>query len=180
MRVFIAVDLDEGLRKKFAQVIDALRGYRGIKAVELENLHITLKFLGEVDERRLILIDRKLREIKFSPFRIKFKGIGYFPNERFPRVVWVGVEGNEIRELAKAVEEKMKKIGFKKDKEFLAHMTIGRVKRIDKATKEKMTKELEEFNIEFGEMIVDKFKLKKSTLTPKGPIYEDVFVYEGS
>jgi len=177
MRLFIAVDLADELREKFNPIISAL-GRFNVKTVELKNLHITLKFLGEVSERMLPLIDSKLKEIEFSPFKIKFNGIGYFPNEKNPRVVWVGVEGDELKKLADEVEQRMKKLGFKKDKDFHPHLTVGRVKRLDKSERGKLIKEMETFNTEWGEMIVDKFKLKKSTLTPKGPIYEDVFVYE--
>lgn len=177
MRLFIAVDLSDELRERFNPIISAL-GRFNVKTVELKNLHITLKFLGEVSERMLPLIDGKLREIEFSPFKIKFKGVGYFPNEKNPRVVWVGVEGEELRKLAEEVEQRMKRLGFKKDKDFHPHLTVGRIKRLDKSERGRLVREMEAFNTEWGEMVVDRFKLKKSTLTPKGPIYEDVFVYE--
>ncbi|NOY11984.1 MAG: RNA 2',3'-cyclic phosphodiesterase [Archaeoglobi archaeon] len=179
MRLFVAIDISEELRKEFVPLIQLLSGYKGIKPVEPENLHITLKFLGEVNEARAELIRDRLRQIDFEPFEIEFRGIGYFPSQSYMRVVWVGVEGEGIYSLAEKVEREMRKLGFRKDKDFRAHLTVGRVKRIDSEARARLARQLEEFSRDYGRMLVDRFKLKKSTLTPKGPIYEDVEVFGG-
>ncbi|MBE8540604.1 RNA 2',3'-cyclic phosphodiesterase [Geoglobus acetivorans] len=179
MRLFVAIDISEDIRKELLPLLSLLSGYRGIKPVEPENLHITLKFLGEVNDAKAELIRDRLRQIQLEPFKIRFRGIGFFPNSNYLRVIWIGVEGDGIYSLAKDVEESMRKLGFKKDKDFKAHLTVGRVKRIGPQDKAKLLKELETYSREYGEMVVDNFRLKKSTLTPKGPIYEDVEVFGG-
>ncbi|AIY90223.1 RNA 2',3'-cyclic phosphodiesterase [Geoglobus acetivorans] len=179
MRLFVAIDISEDIRKELLPLLSLLSNYRGIKPVEPENLHITLKFLGEVNDAKAELIRERLRQIQFEPFEIRFGGIGFFPNSNYIRVIWVGVEGAEIYGLAKNVEDSMKRLGFRKDKDFRAHLTVGRVKRIGPQDRAKLLKELEAYSREYGEMVVDKFSLKKSTLTPRGPIYEDVEVFGG-
>jgi len=177
MRLFVAVDIDDNLRKNMTPLLKLLSSFKGIKAVEPENLHITLKFLGEVDEIKLEKVKNELDKIEFSPFEIKFKGIGFFPNPNYMRVIWIGVEGDGIYDLADKIEKSMKRVGFKKDKEFKAHLTVGRVKRIDQNSKSRLLKELEGYDVEYGKMTVKNFRLKRSTLTPKGPIYDDVAIY---
>lgn len=179
MRLFVAVDVSDEIREQVMPVIRLLEKYRGIKAVEPENLHITLKFLGEVDEIKAEKVKERLSEVKFKPFTISFSGTGFFPNENYMRVIWIGVKGYEIRNLAHEVEKSLKGLGFKKDKEFVAHLTVGRVKRITPEERIKLLEELKKLSGEFGSMTVTEFRLKKSTLTPKGPIYEDVAVFGG-
>ncbi len=179
MRLFVAVDIPDELREKFKPLLKLLSGYRGIKPVEPENLHITLKFLGEVNDARAELVRDRLRNVKFDPFTIRFQGVGFFPRPDYMRVIWIGVEGDGIYELAEKVEKEMRKLGFKKDREFRAHMTVGRVKRVDADLRAKLVEELKEFDRDYGEFTVDSFKLKRSTLTPKGPIYDDVEVFGG-
>ncbi len=180
MRLFVAVDLSEDIREKMENVLKIFKDFEGVKAVEKENLHITLMFLGEVPDRRVEVVKEKLRDVKTEPFKIRLKGIGYFPSQSSMRVVWVGVEeGREnLRGLSDMVASSLKSLGFKRDKEFVAHATVARVKRMSSADKERLMRVMEGYkDFDFGEMVVDCFKLKKSTLTPKGPIYEDVEVY---
>jgi 2'-5' RNA ligase len=180
MRLFVAVDLSEKIRENLNDVLAAISRFRGVKPVEKQNLHITLQFIGEVNERKAEDIKRALSEIKFSSFTLKFKGIGFFPNQRNPRVIWVGTgEGeSKMKALASEVETALKKLGFRKDKEFVAHATVGRIKRMSSEDRRRLVSELSRyFNAEFGEMVVSDFRLKKSTLTPKGPIYEDVEIF---
>jgi 2'-5' RNA ligase len=97
------------------------------------------------------------------------------------RVVWVGVErgAEELRTLAYRIEDAMMNLKFKRERRFVPHATIARVKRIDPALKRKLVEKLTEFEgEEFGEMEVTHFSLKKSTLTQAGPIYEDLRLFE--
>jgi len=181
MRLFVAVDLSEKIRENLNEVLAVISRFRGVKPVEKHNLHITLQFIGEVTERKAEDIRRALSDVKLSPFTLKFRGIGFFPNQRNPRVIWVGTgEGeSEIKALASQVEAALKKLGFRKDKEFVAHATVGRIKRMGSEDRRRLVSELSRyFDAEFGEMVVSDFRLKKSTLTPKGPIYEDVEVFK--
>lgn len=141
--------------------------------MEEENLHLTLKFLGEVREERIRDISEILKEISkgFKKFEVTLQGIGAFPNQSSPRVIWTGVEKGrkEMIELQKEIEERLVPLGFKKEERgFHPHLTIARVKgRGD-------FKELFETDYKSRTFLIDKIILFKSTLTPKGPIYEEL------
>ncbi|KYK28302.1 2'-5' RNA ligase [Thermoplasmatales archaeon SG8-52-1] len=175
-RGFIAIDIEPF--PKLIQFENEIRNIgANVKLVELENVHITLKFLGETDEA---LIDR-LQEIMKSavegitPFDIKFKGSGVFPNQNYIRVMWVGIENIEnISKIAKKIDEQTSKLGFEKEKRaFSAHLTIARVKSAK--NKDKLLQIIEKYkDVEFGIFNVNQITLKKSELTPKGPIYTTI------
>jgi len=179
MRLFVAVDLDDELRDKLYQIESILRKYRGLKAVEKRNIHFTLKFLGEVPDSRVDTVKEGLSKVIMQPFRAHLKGVGFFPNQNHIRVVWVGVDegSSEMSRLAMAINDKMKNLGFKGEKEFVPHATVARVKRMTPEERKGLLKELQHLEDDFGWMEVRDFRLKKSTLTPKGPIYEDIMVY---
>ena len=101
--------------------------------------------------------------------------MGVFPSLRYIRVIWVGVERNRERiiEMQKALEQELEKLNFKREKEFSPHLTLARVKFLRE--KQKILKLISKFeNVEFGELRVEKVRLKKSRLTPQGPIYTTV------
>jgi len=177
MRLFVAVDLDENVRNNIWTLSEELAGMQGLKIVERENLHITLQFLGEVNKRRCELVKDELGKVSFEPFKIKLAGVGAFPSATSPRVVWVDVkEGKEeLKRLADNVYEKLRRLGFRRDKEFVAHVTVARVKRKNPNVPKLLSKYAK---AEFGEMLIDKFKLKQSILRPQGPLYKDVGVFE--
>ncbi len=175
MRLFVAVDLDGNIREKIWKFSTSFSGIRGMKIVEKENLHITLIFLGEVAESLLPKIEEALSRVKFQKFDILLSGVGFFPSQKFPRVVWVDVkEGSDkLKELADSVSRELKKLSFRRDKEFVAHVTIARIKR---KIPEIVNLLAEARTMEFGRMTVKEFKLKQSILRPQGPIYKDLLV----
>ncbi len=176
MRLFVAVDLDDKIREKIAPLTYELSKFGGVKTVEPGNLHITLLFLGEVRNERVGVVENALSGVEFKPFKIRIKGMGGFPNSSSPRVIWVGVEEDgELRKLADSVYMQLKKLGFRRDKEFSAHITVGRVKRRNPSVRDFIHKYSD---AEFGEMDVDSFKLKQSILRPQGPVYKDVRVFK--
>ena len=179
MRLFIAVDVSDDVREEIYRMEGILKRYRGLKPVEKHNIHFTLMFLGEVPDSRLDLIEDRLSRVKMQPFRMHLKGIGFFPNANRIRVIWVGVEEGkeEISKLAKLVRQEMKRLGFKEDNEFVAHATVARVKRMTPEERRGLLKEIQSIDDDFGWMEVRDFRLKRSILTPKGPIYEDLAVY---
>lgn len=168
MRSFIAIEVP--FFKGIEELQSSIEGK--FKAVEKENLHLTLKFLGEISERDVEKIKEEVEKCKTQPFRLKFKGVGFFPNENYIKVVWVGVENPEkIAEMMRCIDSHLAKFGFKREKSYVPHLTIARVKGKIKI------ENLEKFrDMEFGEIEVNEIKIKKSTLTPEGPIYEDVEV----
>jgi 2'-5' RNA ligase len=179
LRVFIAVDIDEpGLVSRLTRIIDALTA-TGVpmKPVEPENLHITLRFIGEVPEDLVEEIKREvIGKLEFNEFDLELKGLGAFPGLYRPRVVWVGVsEGSkQLKVIHDLIEESLRRLGIppeKGAKEFVPHLTLARVKgsrNIQALTK--LILDYQDYVV--GRMRVRSVRLKKSTLTRRGPIYE--------
>ncbi len=174
MRTFIAIDIRND---RISRVLGELKAIDGVKTVEHENLHLTLKFLGEIDERQIDGIHKAMAASLQGhvPFEISLEGAGAFPKLNSIRVVWVGVEKNRdlIIEIQKRLEQNLSKLGFKKDRRFHPHITIARVKS------RKRKDGLKDFILRhqderFGDFMINKIKLKKSILTPKGPIYSSI------
>ena len=177
MRTFVAIEVNNN---NVLNSIHQTQSELNIKAkpVELHNMHFTVQFLGEVSEEMIRKISDVLNSIEFSAFSITFSGIGAFPKPNSPRVIWVGVNDgvNELEKLAETIRSKLSGIGFSPDKKFKPHVTIFRVKnRI-----EDLPSKLEKFSsYSFGRQEVSEIKLKKSELTPNGPIYTDLLVVKG-
>ncbi len=167
MRTFIAIDVPYS--RNIERLQNSIEGR--VKLVEKENIHITLKFLGEIDEKILPDIEKIVEDCKVEKFHINLKGVGFFPNPRYIRVVWIGVENYDpIVNMAKCMDEKLSKMRFKKEKNYIPHITIARAKG-----KIKIKNLLEFKDMNFSQFIVDSVKIKKSALTPEGPIYEDLY-----
>ena len=181
IRAFLAIDLDDDLKPKINKIIKEFKQIdTRIKYVELANLHLTLKFFGDIDTNGLKLLEDAIANVvsEFDPFKIKISGCGAFPNNNHIKVIWVGIEDDSIlKDLHDRMDEEFVRIGFDKDRKFSTHLTIGRMKSAKNKDKVKST--IEEFsNFEIGEMEVSQISLKKSTLTPRGPIYEDISIFE--
>lgn len=179
MRLFIAIDLPETIKLTLEKLISKLNESEAdVKWVETKNIHLTLKFLGEVDEEKVEKIKQIVSSVssKNSDYTIKISSLGAFPRVSFPRVIWVGLESGEkeTKVIFKELEEKIQKLGIPKEKRaFSAHITIGRVRT--PKNKEKLVKSLEDNiaaledkNLEFK---ATKITLFQSQLSPKGPTY---------
>ena len=181
VRAFLAIDLDDDLKPKINKIIKEFKQIdTRIKYVELANLHLTLKFFGEIDTAGLKLLEETIANVvsEFKPFNIKIKSCGAFPNRNHIKVIWVGIEDDSIiRDMHDKLDKEFTKLGFDKDKKFSTHLTIGRMKSAKNKNQVKST--IEEFSdVEIGGMTVNNIVLKKSTLKPSGPIYEDLKVFE--
>ncbi|MDO5860606.1 RNA 2',3'-cyclic phosphodiesterase [Methanobrevibacter sp.] len=181
LRAFLAIDVDEDIKAKMYKIIKEFKQIdANIKYVDLENIHLTLKFFGEIDSEGIELLSSKIESVvsNFDKFTIKIKGCGAFPNTNRIKVIWLGIDGDEvIKQLHDELDKEFVKIGFDKDKKFSSHLTIGRMRNAKGKNKVKST--IEEFSeVEVGQMDVDRIILKKSTLTPAGPIYEDLKTFE--
>jgi len=177
MRTFVAIEVSD---KDVLNSIHKIQTELNIKAkpVELHNMHFTVQFLGEVSEEMIGKISDALNSIEFSAFSISFVSIGVFPKPNFPRVIWIGTDDgiNELEKLAEMVRSKLSQLGFSPDKKFRPHVTIFRVKNKIEGISDK----LEKFSsCSFGKQLVSEIKLKKSELTPNGPIYTDLLVVKG-
>ncbi|MEM1684249.1 MAG: RNA 2',3'-cyclic phosphodiesterase [Nanopusillaceae archaeon] len=173
MRVFIAIDLPEEIKNKIVSYYREIRGVNG-KFVEKENLHITLKFIGELQPNIVEKISEELKNIKFSKFKIEIEGFGNFNN----RVLWFGIKKgiNEIITLKREIDKALKKFGFYEE-DFHPHITIFRIKQIlSKSDYEHILEKFSSINI--GEFVVEEFSLKQSILRREGPLYIDVAKYK--
>ena len=167
IRTFIAVDLPEEIKREIRKIQKQLPEFKG-KLTEEKNLHLTLKFLGEIDEKKIEEIKRRLEEIKEIRFEAEIDSLGVF-NEDFIKIIWLHLDGCE--KLQKEVDEKLKDL-FPKEKRFMSHLTIARVKNIK--DKDSFLKKFSRIKINPLIFTVESFKLKKSVLTATKPIYEDL------
>ena len=143
---------------------------QGIKLVDPALVHITLKFLGNIAEDQIEPIASALAQVSCKPFEARIKGVGVFPRPSNIRVIWLGAEGN-FDVLHEEVERVLSPFNFEKDRNFSPHATLARVKHLrERAVLLETIKKLEDADL--GTMHVASFSLKKSTLTPDGPIYE--------
>lgn len=172
MRCFIAVNVDNPLVSSFIGELSEVGAQ--LRPVNPENLHLTLKFLGEVPDESIDGIKKAMDDSfsNFEPFEASLEGTGAFPSTNYMRVVWVGMKENSERiiEMQKALDENLAPLGFSKEKKFHPHLTLARVK--SQRGKEKLKVFIDK-NKErsFGKLKVDSVKLKKSVLSPKGPTY---------
>lgn len=175
IRAFIAIELSEEAKKALAELqAEFIKSEADVKWVKPENIHITLKFLGNITEEQ----KEKIQEILddnlkgFNSFKIGLQGVGAFPKPNYPRVVWVGTTGEEqLKPIAKLIDEKINKLGFpKEERAFKSHLTFARVR--SGRNKDKLTEALKKFEAFSGpEFLVDAVCLLQSALTPQGSIY---------
>lgn len=179
MRTFIAVELQQ-------DVVDSINNFllkttneiknNKVSWVKKENLHITLKFLGEIEENKVEEVEKILSEISKSKksFEVEVKEIGVFPNLSFPRVIWIGIKDdtNSLLSIVNLLEKKLCEHGFKKeDKEFVAHLTIARIKKLNNLSEIKNYVEKHK-NVDFGKNKVNNITFFQSILRPEGPEYK--------
>ncbi len=164
MRVFISINLPQKVTEKIKLIQEKLPDFFGKKTQE-KNLHLTLKFLGEIDEKELEEIKEKLKEINFSKIKCTLDSIGVF-SEDFIRIVWLHLSGAE--ELQREIDKKLQGF-FKKEKRFMSHITIARVKKIK--NKEKFLDELKKIKFNEIQYIAESFYLMKSDLKNTGAVH---------
>jgi 2'-5' RNA ligase len=176
MRLFIAAPISLEVEKELARIISTLKNVDGpVKWVAPENIHLTLKFLGETDEKLLPQIKNTIEEIASGHSAISsgLSGLGAFPDYRRPRVFWVGLErgSEELSDISNELDNALHTLGFEKEsRPFKAHLTLGRVK-FPKGL-EKLSDTVKTLKIEKKAMVFDRIVLFKSTLTPRGSIYD--------
>lgn len=177
-RSFLAFDITEKMRAELSQVIGLLSTKtHDIKWVSPERMHCTLRFFGEVEEELLLgkLSDVIENEVRHqSPVHIVGRGIGAFPNWRYPRVLWAGLVGDveAMISLQAKLNESFREFGFQKDpRAFRLHLTLGRAKSPVKNAEALMQVVEKLADKEFGDMNVNNLTLYKSVLTKDGPVY---------
>ncbi len=176
MRTFIAIGLTPEIKIKLKEIRDKLRRLPvKIKWVEPENLHITLKFLGNLPEKKLAEVKRLIAAAanRYHFFNLYLENFGFFPNQRKPRILFIKASSKQILEnIAESLEEELEKAGFGRERKFKPHITLARIKKLKNINR--LTEKIAGLEAK-GKLQVKKISLFKSTLTPKGPVYEEIF-----
>jgi len=176
IRTFIAVDLDKAVRNRTIALQETLmKAGTEVKWVEPENLHVSLLFLGEVEDREVISVCRAVEEVaqKHSGFLMSVETVGCFPNPRRPRVLWVGVgEGKQaLCAIHDALETPLLDLGYRREeRRYSPHITLGRVKS-DRPTEKLASALAQQAGWKGGELQVSELLVMGSKLTPAGPEY---------
>ncbi len=174
IRCFLAINLSSEVKNFLSSSKSLWQGVRGrIKWVSVNNCHITLKFLGDVDESLIEPMADTLNTIvsDFTPFTLSLSKAGVFPNRVRPRVLWLGVKGEvkELGNLQRGIEDGLQQFGFKREeRSFVPHITVARVKSISNL------RDLDTFlntKVPPASFQVNEVSLMKSVLTQTGPIY---------
>jgi 2'-5' RNA ligase len=175
IRAFIAFEIDNYLvLKRLSEIQKTLINTGAdLKPIEPQNIHVTMRFLGDISPTSVDAIYEEMKKIAFQPFNIELKGLGAFPTLKYARVVWVGIQkgAQELKSVFDQLEPCLQTLGFRPDpKGFNPHLTIARIK--SGRNKAELAKCIEEMvNYECGIIRAEYLRLKKSVLTPKGPIY---------
>ncbi len=175
VRSFISIDLDDQqVLSRIASILSSLKALGGdLKPVEGENIHLTLKFLGNVSASRLAEVKSSLKQLAFPGFTAEIKGAGAFPNLKHMNIIWVGVnEGwTQVEQIYEQVEKLLSNLGIRREnRPFSPHITIARVRSGRK--RDEIANFLQHLSDEsFGTITVDKVRLKQSILSSSGPKY---------
>jgi 2'-5' RNA ligase len=180
MRAFLAFDVSHEVAERMELVETELKSTGAdLGLVSRENLHFTVKFLGEIPEGDIRKVDERVGKLELSAFDVTVKGIGVFPDLRRPRVVWAGVDAADVEPIsqrADAVIGALDGVGKPEGREFQPHITIARVR--SPRNLERLASFVQEnASREFGRTRIAGLKFKSSVLTPKGPVYRDLREY---
>ncbi len=175
IRSFIAVDIPEAVRENLDGLLGKLKTNQAdVKWVKSKSIHITLKFLGDVEEMQLPQIKEIMGNVakNIQPFTVSIEGTGAFPNDRRPRVLWVGVrKGSEtLIRLAADIDSQLAAIGFEREKQsYSPHLTLGRVRSPKKI--DSVIDMMHSMTFHAGEFLNENILLMKSDLRPDGAVY---------
>ena len=178
IRSFIGIDLSDEVKGRFSDIqaeFKKIHELQSVKYVDPHIIHITLKFLGNITSSEVSNISQNLKIIKFRPFEIQFKGLGVFPSKKRIRIVWIGInDADNLTNLYDLISSKLPD-RFSENRLFKPHITLARVKRFNPLEMSLLSQKVEQLSeIDAGTFKVNAFQLKRSTLTPKGPLYETI------
>jgi len=181
LRTFIALEIpQEGVLEELVSVQEELRKTQAdLKLVSRENLHFTVKFLGEISEEETREINNRLKGLDLKSTQVSVEGVGSFPGLGRPSVIWAGVSVEDrakVVPIAEQVISAVKGIGETDNRPYEPHITLARV-RSPRNTENLASFIRQNVKREFGTVELKHLKLKSSELTPRGPIYSDIGVY---
>jgi RNA 2',3'-cyclic 3'-phosphodiesterase len=178
MRAFLSIDIeDESLLARVRYIQSRLdQEAARLKMVETDSIHFTLRFFGDISTVVSERMHDRLGELRFAPFDITVSGVGAFPSNRRPNVIWVGVSRNHelVKNLKRTIDETLASEGYSIESKFVPHATIARVKAVK--NRDRVVANLEHVSKEeVGTMVVSNFRLTRSVLTPSRPVYSTVW-----
>jgi len=182
VRCFVAIPLPPPVRKLLVRVQEALRRADAhVKWVEEENLHLSLKFLGDLGEDAVAALTGSLsiEAVQWPPMDLSYEGVGTFPDRGLPRVVWAGCAGDlpKLAALAGAIERCAEQVGVPRERHpFAAHLTLGRVKS-DRNMKQLLSAIDHQRQVPLGRDTVKEFVLYRSILSDQAPVYEPLATF---
>ena len=181
MRLFVALEIPSAVRQNLATLLDSMRAItKEPRWVRAKNLHVTLKFLGEVAETKVDAVRNALTKIHSDKsIALDFRGLGFFPDERHPRVFWAGLEASpNLKTLAGDIEGAMEKLGIPREKrEFFPHLTLARFER-PRLPETLLRLITDNQQREFGSLRTNEFRLIQSKLKPAGAEYTTVATFQ--
>jgi len=174
-RTFIAIDLPDEIIKQIEklQSLISKKKFTG-KLTEPENLHLTLKFLGEISQQKLNQIKSPLEKIIFPEFQAKLSTTGTFNFKNQPRIAWIKVSGRQVFDLQKEIDQALQPL-FKPEHQFMSHLTIARIKYTK--TPQDLIQTIKTLPLKKLSFPITEFKLKSSELKPMGPVYKTLKTY---
>ncbi len=174
-RVFIALNFEDNVIKEIARIQEILGSWKFHgKLTELENLHLTLKFLGEVDDKKVSEVKEILKNIKEKSFDCKLDHAGVFNVKGNPKIAWIKLNGKGIFDLQTKIDEVLLSY-FKKEERFMSHLTIARIKYVN--DKSGFRKYVENMGVKEISFKIKSFQLIKSELKSSGPVYTIIEEY---
>jgi 2'-5' RNA ligase len=183
IRSFIAIEVnDEDVKRCIVRFQKAILSTNAnLKLVNAENIHITLRFLGDITPTMVEKVSEELKTIRFPPFEVEFRAVGVFPSLKHIKVVWIGIKKGvtELIDLSTQINSRLNKKGFLPEtRVFRPHITVARVR--SSRNKIKLANMIIDMqNSVFGSLIIDSIKLKKSILMPNGPLYSTLLNVKG-
>ncbi len=177
-RIFIAVNLSEKAKKEISFHQEEIkRSLKGVRWVEKENIHITLAFIGSIEEEKILSLINELEMVRENPFQMTFTEMCYIPeNRRNAKMIWARGESKEISSLEKKIKEKIvaSDINFIPDeRDFTPHITLGRIRAWEWKRLPLVEIPLLEEGIEVS-FPVNSFELMESRLKKGGPVYKEI------
>jgi len=180
MRLFLEITLPDTIRAQAAFLAERFRPFVDAAFVKKENMHLSLKFLGDVPEKKLEPLKSALSKVSIQPFELEVSGVGTFPTLNDIRVLWFGAVkgGREFVELQKKIDMELAPLSFAPEKSYVPHLTFARVKCVLDRAKLRELVEHNHGTYNIGSFKVSNFRLMKSTLSPAGPEYAELAKFE--
>ncbi|MFP4588715.1 MAG: RNA 2',3'-cyclic phosphodiesterase [Candidatus Acetothermia bacterium] len=181
MRTFFCYELPSQVRQEMRESLGRVSSPARVKWVNTENIHITVKFLGEINEDQLQEIKEAIEEPlkRHSPFTIEINHLGGFPRLSYPKVIWLGSDDppEEIHGIHRDLEETLEELGFEReDRDYVPHVTLGRTKEKDSSKVKTLGNELKNEKLDRKWQVeISHLTLMQSRLRSSGPIYDLLF-----